>query len=151
MLYQYLWQLYDLLISLEVLLKTAMVYPDTFTGKTLPVIDLLSRIQPNSNSRFEYKQFRWSRIQLTFFAGFQVNGSETWTEFHKNEYKPKPFGDYDVDIKIQACGICGSDVHTISGGWGDQKFPLCVGHGTLLVFSFAVHSYLYFIGRDSDS
>jgi len=62
------------------------------------------------------------------FTGFQVNDSKTWTEFHKNEYTPKPFGDYDVDIKIQACGICGSDVHTISGGWGDQKFPLCVGH-----------------------
>jgi len=36
----------------------------------------------------------------------------------------------DVDVKIEACGVCGSDVHTISGGWGDQKFPLCVGHGS---------------------
>jgi len=62
------------------------------------------------------------------FTGFQVNGPESWTEFHKNEYKPKPFGDYDVDIKIQACGICASDIHTISGGWGEQHFPLCVGH-----------------------
>jgi hypothetical protein len=34
------------------------------------------------------------------FTGFQVNGPETWTEFHKNEFQPKPFGDYDVDIKI---------------------------------------------------
>jgi alcohol dehydrogenase (NADP+) len=63
------------------------------------------------------------------FTGFQVNGPETWTEFHKNEFKPKPFGDYDVDIKIEACGVCASDVHTISGGWGEQHFPLCVGHG----------------------
>lgn len=53
----------------------------------------------------------------------------------------------DVDVKIEACGVCGSDVHTVSGmfsssnllastdnnlyagGWGEQKFPLCVGHG----------------------
>lgn len=63
------------------------------------------------------------------FTGFQVNGPSTWTEFHKNEYAPKPFGDYDVDIKIMACGVCASDLHTISGGWGEQYFPLCVGHG----------------------
>lgn len=66
------------------------------------------------------------------FTGYQVLGPETWTEFHKKEYKPKSFGDYDVDIKIQACGICASDVHTISGGWGEQHFPLCVGHGVFL-------------------
>jgi alcohol dehydrogenase (NADP+) len=77
--------------------------------------------------------------------GFQVDGPSI-TEFHKRFFKLKPFGDYDVDVKIEACGICGSDVHTISGtnhsyfgvevklrenigGWGEQKFPLCVGHG----------------------
>lgn len=65
------------------------------------------------------------------FTGFQVNGPETWLEFNKNEFDPKPFGDYDVDIKIECCGVCGSDVHTISGGWGEQNFPLAVGHGTL--------------------
>jgi hypothetical protein len=63
------------------------------------------------------------------FTGFQVNGPETWTEFHKNEFQPKPFGDHDVDVKIECCGVCGSDVHTISGGWGEQHFPLAVGHG----------------------
>jgi alcohol dehydrogenase (NADP+) len=31
-------------------------------------------------------------------------------------------------VKIQACGVCGSDVHTITGGWGPKNFPLCVGH-----------------------
>ncbi|KAK1765584.1 NADP-dependent alcohol dehydrogenase [Phialemonium atrogriseum] len=62
------------------------------------------------------------------FTGFQVNGPETWLEFNKNEFDPKPFGDYDVDVKIECCGVCGSDVHTISGGWGEQKFPLAVGH-----------------------
>ncbi|ESZ98036.1 NADP-dependent alcohol dehydrogenase 6 [Sclerotinia borealis F-4128] len=62
------------------------------------------------------------------FTGFQIEDPAKWTEFHKNEYTPKPFGDFDVDIKIQACGVCASDLHTVSGGWGDQKFPLCVGH-----------------------
>ncbi|KAK3903182.1 NADP-dependent alcohol dehydrogenase [Staphylotrichum tortipilum] len=62
------------------------------------------------------------------FTGFQVNGPDTWLEFHKNEFQPKPFGDYDVDIKIECCGVCGSDVHTLNGGWGEQKYPLAVGH-----------------------
>lgn len=31
-------------------------------------------------------------------------------------------------MKVQACGVCGSDVHTISGGWGEQPYPLAVGH-----------------------
>jgi alcohol dehydrogenase (NADP+) len=61
-------------------------------------------------------------------VGFQVNGPETWTEFHRNEFKLKPFGDYDIDIKVECCGVCSSDIHTISGGWGEQHFPLAVGH-----------------------
>jgi alcohol dehydrogenase (NADP+) len=60
--------------------------------------------------------------------GFQVDSAATWTDFHKRYFKLKPFGDYDVDIKVDACGVCGSDVHTISGGWGDQHYPLAVGH-----------------------
>ncbi|TVY81652.1 NADP-dependent alcohol dehydrogenase [Lachnellula suecica] len=79
------------------------------------------------------------------FEGYQVDGSETWTTFTRREarlvssqffysiltskqFKPKPFGDYDVDVKIHACGVCGSDVHTITGGWGPKHFPLCIGH-----------------------
>lgn len=44
------------------------------------------------------------------------------------QFKPKPFGEWDVDIKIENCGVCGSDVHTITGGWGEPNLPLCVGH-----------------------
>ncbi|RPA95517.1 NADP-dependent alcohol dehydrogenase C [Choiromyces venosus 120613-1] len=41
---------------------------------------------------------------------------------------PKKMADFDIDIKIEACDVCGSDVHTITGGWGDALFPLVVGH-----------------------
>jgi len=44
------------------------------------------------------------------------------------QFKPKKFEDRDIDIKIEACGVCGSDVHTINGGWGEASLPLCVGH-----------------------
>jgi alcohol dehydrogenase (NADP+) len=47
--------------------------------------------------------------------GFQVDSADTWTDFHKRSFKLKPQGDYDVDVKVDACGVCGSDVHTITG------------------------------------
>ncbi|KAK7731007.1 hypothetical protein SLS53_008878 [Cytospora paraplurivora] len=61
-------------------------------------------------------------------VGFEIDSPETWTDFHKRVHKLKPQGDYDVDIKILACGVCGSDVHTLCGGWGGQHYPLVVGH-----------------------
>lgn len=44
------------------------------------------------------------------------------------QFKLKPFEDHDIDIAIDACGVCGSDVHTITGGWGEVPLPICVGH-----------------------
>lgn len=63
------------------------------------------------------------------FTGFQVESADTWTTFHKNEFPAKPFEEYDVEVQVECCGVCQSDVHTITGGWGDQPFPLAVGHG----------------------
>ncbi|KAI9665844.1 MAG: putative secondary metabolism biosynthetic enzyme [Bathelium mastoideum] len=60
--------------------------------------------------------------------GFLVHDQKKWTEFKKGEFKLKPFEDRDVDVAIDACGVCGSDVHTINGGWGDAPMPICVGH-----------------------
>jgi D-arabinose 1-dehydrogenase-like Zn-dependent alcohol dehydrogenase len=44
------------------------------------------------------------------------------------QFKAKNFEGNDVDIKIVCCGVCGSDVHTITGGWGGATLQLCVGH-----------------------
>jgi len=62
------------------------------------------------------------------FEGFMIEDQKKWTEFKKKEFKPKKFGDHDIDIKIECCGVCGSDVHTINGGWGEAPMPICVGH-----------------------
>ena len=48
--------------------------------------------------------------------------------FPNTQFKPQPFAERDVEISIEACGVCGSDVHTLTGGWGTAKFPVCVGH-----------------------
>lgn len=36
----------------------------------------------------------------------------------------------DPLVEIQYCGICGSDLHTMSNGWGSTKgmYPQVVGH-----------------------
>ncbi|KAI4184592.1 MAG: hypothetical protein LQ348_004528 [Seirophora lacunosa] len=62
------------------------------------------------------------------FEGFMVKDQGKWSEFTKQEFQPKKFQERDIDIKITCCGVCGSDVHTISGGWGGAPMPLCVGH-----------------------
>ncbi|KAM7207306.1 NADP-dependent alcohol dehydrogenase 6 [Naviculisporaceae sp. PSN 640] len=62
------------------------------------------------------------------FQGFVVDSPKTYTKFHKSELTPKPFEEHDIDIQIECCGVCGSDVHTVTGGWGDFEGPLCVGH-----------------------
>nr|POE46983.1 nadp-dependent alcohol dehydrogenase 6 [Quercus suber] len=60
--------------------------------------------------------------------GFMIEDQKDWKNFKKQEFKLKPFEDRDIDIAIDACGVCGSDVHTITGGWGDCPLPICVGH-----------------------
>lgn len=62
------------------------------------------------------------------FSGFCVDGPKSWNKFYKSELKPKPFGDHDIDVQIEACSLCSSDLHTVTGGWGDYEGPLCVGH-----------------------
>jgi len=60
---------------------------------------------------------------------FTVTDIKTWSDFKRQEVPLKKFEDHDVDIAIDACGVCASDVHTITGGWSeDIPLPLCVGH-----------------------
>ncbi|OCF37408.1 hypothetical protein I317_05291 [Kwoniella heveanensis CBS 569] len=65
------------------------------------------------------------------FAGWagdapdSIEGKLKWIE-----YEPKKFAEDDIDIKIQYCGICASDISTLSEGWGPMKdaYPQIVGH-----------------------
>lgn len=49
-------------------------------------------------------------------------------EVEPYEYVSRPLGAEDVEIAISHCGICGSDLHTITGGWGGADFPVVPGH-----------------------
>ncbi|KAG9080343.1 NADP-dependent alcohol dehydrogenase [Ceratobasidium sp. UAMH 11750] len=63
------------------------------------------------------------------FKGYAIHDHTKWSEFQVIDIKPKQWEEDDVDIAITHCGICGSDIHTLTGGWGQAKgLPLVTGH-----------------------
>ncbi|KAF7986712.1 hypothetical protein HWV62_20248 [Athelia sp. TMB] len=62
------------------------------------------------------------------WKGYAIHDNKKYTDFKVIDFEPKTAGDYDVDIAIQYCGVCASDHHTISGGWGETVLPLITGH-----------------------
>ena len=44
------------------------------------------------------------------------------------EFTPKPLGDEDVDVAVDYCGICHSDLSMIHNNWGMAQFPIVPGH-----------------------
>ncbi|CCM04509.1 uncharacterized protein FIBRA_06690 [Fibroporia radiculosa] len=63
------------------------------------------------------------------FKGYALTDPAAWNEFSLVSYPPKTFLADDVELAITHCGICGSDVHTLTQGWGGlSHLPLVVGH-----------------------
>ncbi|GJN92920.1 hypothetical protein Rhopal_005963-T1 [Rhodotorula paludigena] len=62
------------------------------------------------------------------FRGYAVKDTNKWTEFDVVDFEPMGVRDDTVDIEVEFCGICGSDVHTLTGGWGAPHLPLVSGH-----------------------
>ncbi|CAK7902513.1 NADP-dependent alcohol dehydrogenase 7 [[Candida] anglica] len=63
------------------------------------------------------------------FKGVGVDKPENWNKPSVVEYEPKKVLPEDVVIKIETCGVCASDLHTVKGDWGDlQRKDLVAGH-----------------------
>jgi len=63
------------------------------------------------------------------FQGFAVDSSENWNKPKLVSYKRKQINPHDVVIKNICCGLCGSDIHTLSGAWTPLKrSDAVVGH-----------------------
>ena len=41
---------------------------------------------------------------------------------------PGPFGAEDVEIVVEHCGLCHSDVSVLNNEWGFSQFPAVLGH-----------------------
>lgn len=57
-----------------------------------------------------------------------VHDFDNWLDAKEFTYTPQELRPEDVEIKILACGICGSDIHAANGDWGRAYAPLAVGH-----------------------
>ena len=44
------------------------------------------------------------------------------------EYDPGPLGPDDVEVAVESCGICHSDVSVIDNEWGNTVYPVVPGH-----------------------
>ena len=54
---------------------------------------------------------------------------------HKPKGKVSPFsierrepGPYDVQIDIEYCGVCHTDLHFVNNDWGMSEYPIVPGH-----------------------
>jgi uncharacterized zinc-type alcohol dehydrogenase-like protein len=62
---------------------------------------------------------------MTIQAWAAMAAKQTLTPY---AYEPVPLGPHDVEIEIEYCGICHSDLHLIDGDWGNSQYPLVPGH-----------------------
>lgn len=60
------------------------------------------------------------------------------------EYNPGSLGAHDVEIAIEHCGICHSDISMLKNEWGMTRYPLVPGHeviGTIAAKGAYVHNF----------
>ena len=60
-----------------------------------------------------------------------VNGyaaTEPGGELKAFEYELGPLGDHQVDIKVEYCAICHSDLSMLDNDWGLTQYPFVPGH-----------------------
>jgi L-iditol 2-dehydrogenase len=51
-----------------------------------------------------------------------------YKEFEVQDFPEPTVGPQDVLVRVQACGICGSDVHGMDGSTGRRRPPIVMGH-----------------------
>jgi alcohol/geraniol dehydrogenase (NADP+) len=60
---------------------------------------------------------------INAFAVMQAKGA-----LQAFQYNPGPIGSTDVEIDVEYCGICHSDISMIDNEWGRSVYPLVPGH-----------------------
>ena len=62
------------------------------------------------------------------FDAIGVVDFDQWKKPEKFSYSPPLLGPEDIELEIEACGVCGSDIHAVAGDWGRLYKPFAVGH-----------------------
>ena len=56
---------------------------------------------------------------------------------HRQEFDPGPLRSDQVEIRVESCGICRSDLAMIDNEWGQSQYPLVPGHEVIGVVEVA--------------
>ncbi|KAK4684218.1 hypothetical protein P7C73_g5972, partial [Tremellales sp. Uapishka_1] len=57
-------------------------------------------------------------MTITHAQGYAITDPKDYLNFQLKKYELEPLSDDRVTVAVECCGVCGSDHHTISGGWG---------------------------------
>jgi len=60
------------------------------------------------------------------FHAYAANGAGK--ELQPIEYEPGPLSETGVEIKVEYCGICHSDLSMLDNAWGMTSYPIVPGH-----------------------
>ena len=60
---------------------------------------------------------------ISAFAALEAKG-----KLERFEYDPGPLRSTEVEINVEYCGICQSDISMIDNDWGRSQYPLVPGH-----------------------
>ncbi|KLT66739.1 NAD(P)-dependent alcohol dehydrogenase [Pedobacter sp. BMA] len=98
--------------------RRKFIQQTTLVGAGLILADPLRVLSQN-----DQPEIMASNIKSRGYAGKDVAGKMAPWNFER-----RAVGDNDVLIDIKYSGICHSDIHTIKGHWGEQKYPQVPGH-----------------------
>jgi uncharacterized zinc-type alcohol dehydrogenase-like protein len=72
---------------------------------------------------FEAQPSRKEDLMFQAYAAAEAGG-----QLKPFEYDPGPMGRDEVEIDVQFCGICHSDLSMLNNEWGMTKYPFVPGH-----------------------
>ncbi|WVO13393.1 hypothetical protein L204_101008 [Cryptococcus depauperatus] len=68
-------------------------------------------------------------MAITHATGYAIVDLKNYLDFQLTKYELEPLEDDRITVAVEVCGVCGSDHHTISGGWGPFETKFVVpGH-----------------------
>lgn len=53
------------------------------------------------------------------FKGFAITDPKDWDQPKLTSYEPKKFGEHDIDIEVECCGICASELFSLKNEWSN--------------------------------
>ncbi|HEX8915887.1 MAG TPA: NAD(P)-dependent alcohol dehydrogenase [Humisphaera sp.] len=74
-----------------------------------------------------------SEIRTTPSRG-ATTGYQAWVApaagrpMERQEFDPGPLGDEEVDVAVEHCGLCHSDLSVLQDEWGISRYPAVLGH-----------------------